>query len=696
MCANLGLPPAGSCFPPVGKLISATDVDPSHRQTFRCHKREVLGSAACAVFLVCVTAVLSGCGSFISVAAGPGGKSIPTTDPAAATLGLPSALYCDSQTFTGAGVDSCTVTLTASSSTAQVVTLSSDNSAVTLPASVTIPANSASANFTVRVVAVSSNQTATITATAQGISKPYTLRLTASVTNNAPALALSANSVGFGTVSLNTAAAPASVTLTSSGNAALTISGISISGTGFTVSGASVPATLNPGQSMAISVGFDPATAGNFTGTVTINSNASTGETVTISLTGTGASGSSGGSGSGGSGSGGGSGNNTQAALTSPAPGSVLHGSSTAFIWTAGSGITEYQLWVGTAGVGSGDLGIDSVSATGASTLSATVAGIPTAGAKVYVRLYTYSSAGGGWKWVDYVYTEASGQTSGTATLGSVSCTSVAVSGAGTDACTVSLTAAAPSGGARVSLSSNNTAVTVPATVTIAAGATTASFSAVYSTVTSAHAVTLTASFGGISTTFVLQLNVTAASLGVSTSSIAFGNVDLNTPATQSVTLTSTGTATLTINTGAVSGKGFSIAGVTFPASLSSGKTATLHVQFDPTVAGAATGLVTLTTNGSPGLATIALTGTGQSAAGYQVDLTWDAPGTSTDPVAGYNIYRAAGSSLFTLLNSSADSVTNYTDSSVASGSSYEYEVTSVDKNGVESLPSNVFSVSIP
>jgi hypothetical protein len=237
----------------------------------------------------------------------------------------------------------------------------------------------------------------------------------------------------------------------------------------------------------------------------------------------------------------------------------------------------------------------------------------------------------------------------------------------------------------------------VPVSVTIAAGATTASFSAAYSAVTSSHAVTLTANFGGISTTFVLQLNVSVASLGVSASNIAFGNVDLKTPATQSVTLTSNGSASVTINTGAISGAGFSISGVTFPATLSPGKSATLHIQFDPAVAGAAIGLVTLTTNGTPGLVTIALTGTGQNLAGYQVDLTWYAPSGSTDPVAGYNVYRSpSGSSLFTLLNSSVDSVTNYTDGTVASGGNYEYEVTSVDKKGVESQPSNVFSVSIP
>jgi hypothetical protein len=636
----------------------------------------------------------------VSAAATPTGSRAPGGSPAAATLGLPSSLYCDSQSFTGAGTDSCTVTLTASSSTAQVVTLSSDNPAVTVPAAVTIPANATSASFTANVAAVSSNQTATITATASGVSKPYTLRLSASVTAT-PSLTLSTSGLAFGSVAVNTAASPQSVTLVSSGTGALTISAASVSGAGFTLSGATFPVTLNPGQSVTLSVGFDPAAAGGVTGTLTIRSNASSGSTATIGLSGTGTGGSGGGSGSGGSGSGGsgsgGSGSSTKAGMTSPAPGSVLYGSSTTFTWTAGSGITEYQLWVGTMGVGSGNLGIDTVGATSAGTMSATVAGIPTSGAKVYVRLYTYNSSTGSWASVDYTYTEASNNTSVSATLGALSCSSAALVGTGTDSCTVSLTGAAPSGGVSVGLVSNNTAVTVPASVNIAAGATTAGFTADYSAVTSSRAVTLTATFGGISTTFVLQLNVGTAALKLSASSVAFGNVDLKAPATQSVTLTSIGTAPVTINTGAISGAGFSMSGVSFPMTLSPGKTATVNIQFDPTATGAATGLVTLTSNGSPGISTIALTGTGQTAAGYQVDLTWDAPATSSDPVAGYNVYRASGgSSLFTLLNSSPDQSTAYTDGTAASGGNYEYEVTSVDKYGVESQPSNEFSVTIP
>ena len=76
---------------------------------------------------------------------------------------------------------------------------------------------------------------------------------------------------------------------------------------------------------------------------------------------------------------------------------------------------------------------------------------------------------------------------------------------------------------------------------------------------------------------------------------MAFGNVDLNTPTTQTVLLTSSGTAAVTINAASLTGTGFTMSGVTAPVTLSPGQTETLDLVFDPTAAGAATGLVTIT-----------------------------------------------------------------------------------------------------
>lgn len=81
----------------------------------------------------------------------------------------------------------------------------------------------------------------------------------------------------------------------------------------------------------------------------------------------------------------------------------------------------------------------------------------------------------------------------------------------------------------------------------------------------------------------------------------------------------------------------------------------------------------------------------------YEVDLTWDAPESSADPVASYNVYRSIeGTSAWAQIGDSPDSETAYSDTEVDNGSSYSYYVTSVDGQGNQSAPSNIFSVTIP
>jgi hypothetical protein len=215
--------------------------------------------------------------------------------------------------------------------------------------------------------------------------------------------------------------------------------------------------------------------------------------------------------------------------------------------------------------------------------------------------------------------------------------------------------------------------------------------------VSSAQTVTLTASAGGVAETFALLLGETAATLRVNANTIAFGNVNLNSPATQTLILTSTGGAAVTVSTATVSGSGFTVSGVNFPITLNPNQTATLSVEFDPTAAGTVTGQLTISSNSSTGSsAVISLTGTG-AATSYQVNLTWDAPTSSTDPVAGYSVFRSpSGASSYTQLNSTATTQTTYTDTNVTNGQTYDYIVESVDATGVQSVPSNTTVVPIP
>src|ERR1035438_6853965 len=90
-----------------------------------------------------------------------------------------------------------------------------------------------------------------------------------------------------------------------------------------------------------------------------------------------------------------------QASLTSPAPGSVLAGSSVTFTWTTGAGVTDYDLWLGTSGPGS-----SSLYASGLTTAtSVTVTSLPAKAVTVYARLY--SIINGVSHYNDYTYTEA-------------------------------------------------------------------------------------------------------------------------------------------------------------------------------------------------------------------------------------------------------------------------------------------------
>jgi hypothetical protein len=221
-------------------------------------------------------------------------------------------------------------------------------------------------------------------------------------------------------------------------------------------------------------------------------------------------------------------------------------------------------------------------------------------------------------------------------------------------------------------------------------------------TVIGAATGTLAINNNGTSGTIHVTLNGTGAAalspqLTVSPTSLAFGDVTLNTTSSLQVTLSSSGTASVTVSAATLSGAGFAASGATFPVTVSPGQAVTIQVHFDPTVAGAASGQLAVTSNSaSNGTALVQITGNGV-AVQHSIDLNWNAPTTSTDPVAGYNIYRSTnGGATFTKLNGSVDTVLDYTDSNVQSGTTYTYVVKGVDASGQESGPSNQISLPVP
>src|SRR5205823_6481640 len=89
------------------------------------------------------------------------------------------------------------------------------------------------------------------------------------------------------------------------------------------------------------------------------------------------------------------------AAITTPASGSTLGGSTVSFQWSAGTGTSsQYWLRVGTTGAGSYDISGALYNGT-----SATISAVPTNGSTIYVRLYSQNVATGVWAANDYPYT---------------------------------------------------------------------------------------------------------------------------------------------------------------------------------------------------------------------------------------------------------------------------------------------------
>src|SRR2546426_1495228 len=132
---------------------------------------------------------------------------------------------------------------------------------------------------------------------------PYTTLFRSSITSNAPGspltlalsgtgvaatflLGASPTSLSFGNVNVG-GSSGLPVTLTNSGNSTVTISGVTVTGAGFSASGVSANTILTPSQSVTLNVLFAPGVTGSVTGSVNVTSNA-TNSPAAISLSGTG------------------------------------------------------------------------------------------------------------------------------------------------------------------------------------------------------------------------------------------------------------------------------------------------------------------------------------------------------------------------------------------------------------------------
>jgi hypothetical protein len=137
------------------------------------------------------------------------------------------------------------------------------------------PTTTGTANGSVAFVSnAAADQTLTVSFTGTGVASQRGL------------LSSSPAALGFGNVTINSAQSGFAI-MTNTGAASVTVSAVTVTGTGFSLGSVATPFVLNAGQSIQLAVGFTATTNGSATGTLTVMSNAQNG-TLTVPLSGTG------------------------------------------------------------------------------------------------------------------------------------------------------------------------------------------------------------------------------------------------------------------------------------------------------------------------------------------------------------------------------------------------------------------------
>ena len=205
--------------------------------------------------------------------------------------------------------------------------------------------------------------------------------------------------------------------------------------------------------------------------------------------------------------------------------------------------------------------------------------------------------------------------------------------------------------------------------------------------------VTITVQGSNPPTTVPLSgTGIAPGQLGVSPSTLSFGNVNIGSSSNKTGTLTA-GTTNITVSSASWNGQGYSVSGITFPVTITSGQSVNYTVTFAPQAAGLSSGGISFVSNASNSPTTQSFTGTGVQVQ-HSASLSWHA---STSQVVGYNIYRSTQSGSYTApLNPSPQPALTFTDTTVSSGVTYFYVATAVDSNSQESVASNEVTAVIP
>src|SRR5208283_3469620 len=183
-----------------------------------------------------------------------------------------------------------------------------------------------------------------------------------------------------------------------------------------------------------------------------------------------------------------------------------------------------------------------------------------------------------------------------------------------------------------------------------------------------------------------------AGQLAVTPTSLSFGNVVVGANSSLNGSLTASATS-VTINSATLNNSEFGLSGISLPATLTAGQSATFSVKFTPKASGPTSASLSFSSSASNSPATQTMTGTGTAATQHTVALTWSA----ASGAIGYNIYRGTVSGgPYTMINSSLDGTTAYIDSTVVSGQTYYYVATTVNSESQQSGYSNQTTAVIP
>ena len=503
-------------------------------------------------------------------------------------------------------------------------------------------------------------------------------------------LAVNPSTVDFGSVPIGNSVSQA-VVLSNSGSSNLTISQATVSGTGFSNSGLSVPLTLAPGQVAKLTTTFTAQVGGSTSGSLAVaysvpktkthgKGSPSSISTATVSLTGTG----------------------TAAGQLTANPSSLNFGNvqlgsrqtqSATLTNSGGSSLTISQATLTGASFTLGGPALPLTLGAGQSASFTVVFAPQSAGNLSGNVVFTSNASNPTTNFALSGNAVMPGQlTANPASLafGSVQAgnnLTLMDSITNTGGASVTISQASVTG-AGFSISGLNTPLVLNPGASV-------TFSAVFAPQSAASARgVMSLSSDATNPTLTVSLSGTGVAQGQLTltpTTLGFGNVTVGTTVSQAGSLSASG-ASVTVSSASLNSSEFSLTGISFPLTIATGQSAPFTVTFAPQTSGIASAALSFTSTAS-NVPAETLNGNGIAPPQHSVSLSWTDAGTG---IVGYYVYRGtvAGGPYTQIASASAPAA--YSDNSVVSGQTYYYVTTAVDGTGVESAYSNEAQAVIP